>query len=88
MCPFVPTSPPTTQLLWLKEKKVDLALGMMIRAGSEPTHERGGQARHGNERTLQDTFAFAYPTSMSPFARDMGKLGDGVLSGGDLPDWA
>ena len=25
---------------------------------------------------------------MSPFARDMGELADGVVSGGDLPDWA
>jgi hypothetical protein len=28
--PVVPTSPPTTQLTWLKEKGVDLALGVMI----------------------------------------------------------
>jgi hypothetical protein len=30
LVPLVPTAPPTTQLLWLKDKKVDLALGVMI----------------------------------------------------------
>jgi hypothetical protein len=28
--PLVPTAPPTTQLMWLKEKKVNLALGAMV----------------------------------------------------------
>jgi ABC-type branched-subunit amino acid transport system substrate-binding protein len=35
--PMVPSSPPTTQLAWLKEKGVDLALGVMINAGTQPT---------------------------------------------------
>ena len=35
--PLVPTSPPTTQLMWLKENKVDLALGVMVNPGSQPT---------------------------------------------------
>jgi len=85
--PFVPTSPPTTQLLWLKEKKVDLALGMMIRAGSEPSIKEAVRLGMGANQTYKIVFAFAYPTSMSPFARDMGELGNGVVSGGDLPDW-
>ncbi|MGD0661110.1 MAG: ABC transporter substrate-binding protein [Syntrophorhabdales bacterium] len=85
--PFVPTSPPTTQLLWLKEKKVDLAIGMMIRAGSEPSIKEAVRLGMGKNGPYKITFGFSYPTSMSPFARDMGKLGDGVFSGGDLPDW-
>ena len=35
--PMVPTSPPTTQLMWLKKNKVDLAFGCMINPGSQPT---------------------------------------------------
>src|SRR3972149_551109 len=35
--PLVPTAPPTTQLMWLKEKKGDLALGVMVNPGSQPT---------------------------------------------------
>jgi hypothetical protein len=85
--PFVPTSPPTTQLLWLKQKKVDLALGMMIRAGSEPSIKEAVRLGMGADQSYKIVFAFAYPTSMSPFARDMGTLADGVVSGGDLPDW-
>jgi hypothetical protein len=34
---MVLTSPSTTQLAWLKENKVDLALGWMINPGSQPT---------------------------------------------------
>ena len=86
--PFVPTSPPTTQLLWLKQKKVDLALGMMIRAGSEPSIKEAVRLGMGADQPYKIVFAFAYPTSMSPFARDMGELGNGVVSGGDLPDWS
>ncbi len=86
--PFVATSPPTTQLMWLKEKKIDLALGMMIRAGSEPSIKEAVRLGMGWNAPTKILFAFGYPTSMSPFSRDMGKLGDGVVSGGDLPDWA
>lgn len=85
--PFVPTSPPTTQLLWLKQKKVDLAMGMMIRAGSEPSIKEAVRLGMGADQPYKIVFAFSYPTSMSPFARDMGELGNGVVSGGDLPDW-
>ena len=35
--PLVPTAPPTTQLMWLKQNRVDLALGVMINPGSQPT---------------------------------------------------
>lgn len=86
--PFVPTSPPTTQLLWLKQNKVDLAIGMMIRAGSEPSIKEAVRLGMGPDAAYKISFAFAYPTSMSPFARDMGPLGAGVMSGGDLPDWS
>jgi len=85
--PFVPTSPPTTQLLWLKQKKVDFALGMMIRAGSEPSIKEAVRLGMGADQAYKIVFAFAYPTSMSPFARNMKELGNGVVSGGDLPDW-
>jgi hypothetical protein len=85
--PFVPTSPPTTQLLWLKQNKVDLALCMMIRAGSEPSIKEAVRLGMGANQPYKIVFGFAYPTSMSPFARDMGELGNGVLSSGDLPDW-
>src|SRR5450759_323696 len=35
--PMVPTAPPTTQLARLKDNKVDLALGVMINPGTQPT---------------------------------------------------
>jgi hypothetical protein len=35
--PLIPTAPPTTQLLWLRENKVDLALGVLINPNSQPT---------------------------------------------------
>ncbi|MEJ2740370.1 MAG: ABC transporter substrate-binding protein, partial [Dehalococcoidia bacterium] len=33
--PLVPTAPPTTQLTWLKDNNVDLALGVMINPGAQ-----------------------------------------------------
>jgi ABC-type branched-subunit amino acid transport system substrate-binding protein len=86
--PFVPTSPPTTQLLWLKQQKVDLAIGMMIRAGAEPTTKEAVRLGMGPHLGYKIVFGYNYPVALSPFSRDMGELGDGVIVGGDLPDWA
>lgn len=85
--PFVPTSPPTTQLLWLKQQKVDLAIGMMIRAGAEPTQKEAVRLGMGPNQPYKIIFGYNYPVALSPFSRDMGTLGDGVICGGDLPDW-
>jgi hypothetical protein len=86
--PFVPTSPPTTQLLWLKQKKVDLAIGMMIRAGAEPTQKEAVRLGMGANLPYKIIFGYNYPVALSPFSRDMGTLADGVICAGDLPDWA
>ena len=40
--PLVPVSPPTTQLLWLKQNRVDLAIGVMINPGGPPPWDEAG----------------------------------------------
>lgn len=88
--PFVVTSPPTTQLLWLKEKKVDLTLGFCIRAATEPIQREAARLGMGwgPQYDYQICFGWNYPSSISPYSQDLGTLGDGVISGGNLPDWS
>lgn len=83
--PMVPTSPPTTQLAWLKENKVDLALGWMINPGSQPTIKEAVRLGMGPHLDYKITFGFAAPSHLSVFAPAMGTTGDGVVVAGSYP---
>jgi hypothetical protein len=83
--PVVPTSPPTTQLTWLKEKGVDLALGVMINPGSQPTVKEMVRLGMGPFQPYKMTFGVATPGHAAVFAADMGKLGDGYVCAGSFP---
>ena len=63
--PLVPTSPPTTQLMWLKQNKVDLALGVMINPGSQPTVKEMVRLGMGPYQPYKITFACGYTKSPS-----------------------
>ena len=66
--PLVPTSPPTTQLMWLKENKVDLALGVMINPGSQPTVKEMVRLGMGPYQPYKMIFGVATPGQLSVFA--------------------
>jgi len=85
--PLVPTSPPTTQLMWLKETKVDLGLGIMVNPGSQPTVKEMVRLGMGPSQAYKMTFACGTPSHLPVFARAMGKLGDGFIVAGGFPDW-
>jgi len=85
--PLVPTSPPTTQLMWLKKKKVDLALGAMVNPGTQPTVKEMVRLDMGPHLGYKITFGVAYPNNFAMFVRDMGRLGDGVVIANDFPTW-
>jgi len=85
--PLVPTSPPTTQLMWLKENKVDLALGTMVNPGSQPTVKEMVRLGMGPYQPYKMVFACGTPSHLPVFARAMGKLGDGFIVAGGFPDW-
>jgi branched-chain amino acid transport system substrate-binding protein len=85
--PVVPTSPPTTQLMWLKENKVDLAVGIMVNPGSQPTVKEMVRLGMGPFQAYKMTFACGTPSHLPVFARAMGELGDGFVVGGGFPDW-
>jgi len=85
--PQVPTAPPTTQLMWLKENKVDLALGAMITAGSEPTVLEAERLGMGPKLDYKITFGFCSPAHLAVYVRDMGTKGDGCVVAGSYPDW-
>ena len=85
--PLIPTSPPTTQLMWLKQNKVDLALGIMINPGAQPTIKEAVRLGMGPHLGYKIAFGFGGACPSAMFERDMGKLGDGVLIAGSQPTW-
>jgi len=85
--PLVPTAPPTTQLMWLKQNKVDLALGIMVNPGAQPTIKEAVRLGMGLHLGYKIAFGFGGACPASMFERDMGKLGDGVLIAGSQPTW-
>jgi branched-chain amino acid transport system substrate-binding protein len=85
--PLVPTSPPTTQLMWLKENKVDLAVGIMVNPGSQPTVKEMVRLGMGPFQPYKLTFACGTPSHLPVFAAAMGELGDGFVIAGGFPPW-
>jgi len=83
--PLVATSPPTTQLTWLKEKGVDLAVGVMINPGSQPTVKEMVRLGMGPHLAYKMTFGVAMPGHAAVFAAAMGELGDGYVCAGSFP---
>jgi branched-chain amino acid transport system substrate-binding protein len=83
--PLVPTSPPTTQLMWLKENKVDLAIGVMINPGSQPTVKEMVRLGMGPHLDYKIVFGVATPGHVAVFAPAMGELGDGYICAGSFP---
>jgi len=82
--PLVVTSPPTTQLTWLKEKGVDLALGVMINPGSQPTVKEMVRLGMGPYQPYKMTFGVPAPGHAAVLAAAMGELGDGYVCAGSF----
>jgi ABC-type branched-subunit amino acid transport system substrate-binding protein len=82
--PLVPTSPPTTQLTWLKEKGVDLALGVMINPGAQPTIKEMNRLGMGPFQSYKMTFGTAAPGHAAVLAEAMGEQGDGYVCAGSF----
>ncbi len=85
--PLVPTTPPTTQLSWLKDNKVDLAIGFMVNGGSQPTIKEAVRLGMGTDQPYKITFAFANPAHLQIFVPAMGTIGNGVVVTGDFVAW-
>jgi len=85
--PLVPTSPPTTQLMWLKQNNVDLALGVMVNPGTQPTVKEMVRLGMGPYQAYKITFACGTPAHLPVFAAAMGTLGDGFVVAGGFPPW-
>jgi hypothetical protein len=85
--PLVPTAPPTTQLLWLKDNNVDLTVGVMINPGSQPTIKEAVRLDMGPHLGYKITFACATPSHLQVFLPAMGDLGEGFVVGGGYPSW-
>ena len=83
--PVVPTSQPTTQLMWLKQNKVDLALGVMVQPGSQPTVKEMVRLGMGPHLDYKIIFGAATPTHLPTFQPAMGQLGEGFVVGGGFP---
>jgi len=86
--PVVATAPPTTQLMWLKEKGVDLALGVMILPGAQPTVKEMVRLGMGPHLEVKMTFACPNTTQVTDFAEAMGDLGVGFAAAASCPPWS
>lgn len=82
--PMVPTAPPTTQLAWLKNNKVDLALGVMVNPGTQPTIKEAVRLGMGPDQPYKITFGFGNPAHLQIFVPSMGTSGNGVVVAGDF----
>ncbi len=85
--PLVPTSPPTTQLMWLKQNNIDLAIGVMVNPGAQPTVKEMVRLGMGPFQAYKVTFGCATPSHLPVFADAMGELGDGYVVAGGFPPW-
>jgi hypothetical protein len=83
--PLVPTAPPTTQLTWLKDNNVDLALGVMINPGAQPTVKEMVRLDMGPDKAYKIVFGTASPGHSAVLAAAMGELGNGYVCAGSYP---
>ena len=86
--PLLPTTPPTTQLMWLKQNKVDLALGIMINPGAQATMKEA--LRLGMGPDLDDKITFGMPNTVqvADLVLGLGQMGNGFVSGGSFPAYS
>jgi branched-chain amino acid transport system substrate-binding protein len=85
--PLVPTAPPTTQLLWLKDNKVDACFGVMINPGSQPTVKEMNNLGMGPGQAYEITFGCATPSHIQVFISAMGAEGNGFCVAGGYASW-
>ncbi|MCX8032200.1 MAG: ABC transporter substrate-binding protein [Thermoleophilia bacterium] len=81
---LVPKAPPTTQLAWLKDKGVDLAVGVMVNPGSQPTIKEAVRLGMGTNQPYKITFGFGNPGHLQIFLPAMKELAEGVVVAGDF----
>jgi hypothetical protein len=85
--PLVPTAPPTTQLLWLKDNNVDCCFGAMINPGSQPTVKEMNNLDMGPGKAYEITFGCATPSHLQVFLPAMGEEGNGFVVAGGYASW-
>jgi len=85
--PLVPSSPPTTQLAWLKENKVDLTLGVFINPNAQPTIKEAVRLGMGPYQDYKIVISSGTPSHLQVFVPAMGELGNGYVVGGGYCAW-
>jgi hypothetical protein len=85
--PLVPTAPPTTQLVWLKDNNVDVCFGVMINPGSQPTVKEMNNLNMGPGMDYEITFGCATPSHPQVFLSAMGEEGNGFCVAGGYASW-
>jgi hypothetical protein len=85
--PLVPTAPPTTQLLWLKDNNVDVCFGVMINPGSQPTFKEMNNLNMGPGKAYEITFGCATPSHAQVFLPAMGEEANGFVVAGGYASW-
>lgn len=82
-----PAAPPTTQVAWLKDNKVDACFGCMVTSGSEPTIREMNRLDMGPYKTYKITFGCATPSHLQVVVPDMGQDANGFVVAGGYCNW-
>lgn len=87
---FVPqpaTAPPTTQLAWLKEKKVNVTFGAGVNPTTQPTIKEAKRLGMGPDEAYKITFCFGEASHLQIMVPDLGTVADGTVVAGDMCAW-
>jgi len=81
-------SPPTTQLMWLKDKNVDLTFGATVTSGMAPTVKEALRLGMGRYEPYKIVFGCSTLSNPDPMIDSLGDKANGVIVGGVYPPFA
>jgi len=78
-------SPPTTQLMWLKDNKIDLTFGATVTSGMAPTVKEALRLGMGRYEPYKIIFGCSTLSNPAPMIAALGEKANGVIVGAAYP---
>jgi len=78
-------SPPTTQLMWLKDHKIDLTFGATVTSGMGPTVKEAVRLGMGRYEPYKIIFGCSTLSNPAPMIGALGEKANGVIVGSAYP---
>ena len=80
-------SPPTTQLMWLKDNKIDLTFGATVTSGMAPTVKEALRLGMGRYESYKIIFGCSNLSNPAPMIEALGEKANGVIVTGAFPSF-